>query len=328
MEDKNLKFEAKVAQTQLNETLNNKKEKENQILNNMEKICKNYLNNNVDFVNKVARYLPETFYYTDIDSLNNCIRIELNINNQNYFFAFNQNLYNIILKGEKNIKAKGSLPESLYNEIYNKVVAETNNIDNFINEDGDIFYSIIIKNFNDNKILFGNSKSSVVKNINNIKLYMLNIMNKLISGNDNKKEFNQKLFDTYQRRKRVDFSLELYSGVSGLSDETSIEIFSYDMNAPQVFNINVNGKNYNEQTYLFENVKSLVSNHLDKFIIYSKNQNKEFLSEYASDEGTIIHITYGNLNIHLIPTAHEDMCNVIYEFENILKSLFFNNNIY
>ena len=52
------------------------------------------------------------------------------------------------------------------------------------------------KNFNNNKILFGNSKSLVVKNIDNIKLYMMNIMNKLIFGNDNKKEFNQELFET------------------------------------------------------------------------------------------------------------------------------------
>lgn len=297
------------------------------MLNNMEKICKDYLNNDVDFVNKVARYLPETFYYTDIDSLDNCIRIELNINNQNYFFAFTQNRYNIILNGKKNIKAKGELPENLYNEIYNKIVSETSIIDNFINEDGDIFYSIIIKNLNDNKILFGNIKYLVVKNIDNIELYMMNILNKLIFGNNNKKEFKQELFETYQKREKANFSLELYSGNSGLSGGRSIEIFSYNMNSPFAFNINIDGKNYNEQTYLFENIKSLVDNYLDKFIIYSKSQNTEFLSKYAIDGGTIIHITYGNLNICLIPTAHEEMCNVIYEFENKLVSLFLNSNM-
>jgi len=183
MEEKDLEL----VKSEVNELINDIKEKKEEMLSNIGKICKKYLNNNIDFGNKLAKYLPETFYYTDIESLNDCIRVELNINNQNYFFAFNQSLYNIILNGKNNIKAKGSMPKNLYSEIYSKIMVEIENIDDFINENGGTFYSIIIKNSNCNKILFGNCGDIIAKNIDNIKLFMMNILNKLIFENDNKK---------------------------------------------------------------------------------------------------------------------------------------------
>lgn len=113
--------------------------------------------------------------------------------------------------------------------------------------------------------------------------------------------------DKKQKMDKADFAIDLFMGVrlpknhpKYNESRTTLEIYSYDFNAPSQFEVSIRGQEFNNRQDLFVKIKSIVEENLNQLIEISKEQTNEVIMNDSVEGGSCsITIKYGQLLIHI-----------------------------
>lgn len=150
--------------------------------------------------------------------------------------------------------------------------------------------------------------------------------------NISKNEYNnmKEVYDNYYKLYNSDFYIKIKKGRILPKDNPNynngridLEIYNEDM-----YSIEIEGKTYQINNNVFNEIKKVIEQYIEKMIYYAKVETKQYLLENALEGGSpgSIFVKYGQLMINLNGQVFGEIGNLCSEIIDKIISLIINNN--
>ena len=159
----------------------------------------------------------------------------------------------------------------------------------------------------------------------------LNIALEKVEVNKQEYDYLKSNFEYYRKFEHADFALVINRGAvipkfnpNYYNNRIDIEIFCSDFANPYEFNVNINGKEFNDKKDLLPKIKDVINKNINALIILSMKQTNDFIFKHSYEGGIGggIAIKYGSLKINISAQINSEDIEIINSIINEITSLF------